>query len=187
MKYKIAAGVLLAFVIGVQAPAQAKTGSACSNYVYAGTNISLCRDFPGDSDRDCKDIGYKVGITGTDPWHLSQGGQSKIGCESKPKYPKPSPTPTKSTPPTSPTVKPTHTATPTKNPTTPPTTATPTKTATARPTSTRTTSATPVPAGPTLPVTGPRTGILAVLGATVLAAGAFILRMTRSRRRRFVA
>lgn len=131
----------------------------CAAYVYKGTQTNLCHDFPGTKDRDCSDIKHPVTVIGVDTWRLDKDvhDADKTGCEGFPPY----------IPPV------THS-----------TSATPSKS-----------SATPVQGNAggsdtgtgALAVTGPPVGILAGLGALVLAAGGGLFYLSRRRRNRFVA
>lgn len=78
----------------------------CAAYLYFGTRTNLCDKFPG-MDRDdvkCSDVRYRVALVNKniDPWGLdgSGGGDRGIvglGCESWPRKPITSPSPSRST------------------------------------------------------------------------------------------
>lgn len=211
-------GVVLAFagLTITTAPAQA-TGKPCAAYLYFGTQRDLCNEFPGERDRDCKDVRFKVKLKNPDydPWRLSRGGNKWTGCEEYRDCPVPTATPT-----TRPTTRPPTTA-PTTPPTTPPTTEPtivpppvelkpvalavkltlpdcggpqPTTAPTTAPTAAPTTSptdpaptATADPQEPTLPLTGPP--IVAVAGGALalVLVGGVLLGAFRRRRRTFTA
>src|SRR5215218_2279619 len=103
------AGVALA---GTPTAALATTGGdeftvqPCAQYVKEGTRTTLCADFPGPDDRNCRrDHIPPVAVIGKDIWELDSDGDGH-GCE------KPVSTP----PTTPPTTRPTTTA-PTATPT----------------------------------------------------------------------
>lgn len=130
---------------------------ACAAYTYYGTETSLCDDHPGDADRTCSDVGYRVQLkdSSVDPWDLDglSGGDRGvvgIGCESFPRKP----------------VKPT--VSPTAAPTTDST-------------------AVPPPAGPSLPVTGPSGWLLGGIGAALMLGGLAAYAAVRRRQTRFEA
>lgn len=167
-------------------PASAATTAHCERYVFYPSGQSLCDKFPGNTDRDCDDIKFKVALLGAtvDPWHLDGSGQSKgngMGCETKPDCPNPYPTATQtSTPTTAPTTTPATTQPTTPATTTPPTTE-PTDeptTATASPSQTEATAA----AGESLPLTGPGAPMFLAVAAVLLLTGTGVLVWVRRRR-----
>jgi LPXTG-motif cell wall-anchored protein len=104
---RIVAGFLLAIAVGTpayatedsapasaaasaSAPAEAPNAAPeCAAYSYYGTKTSLCDDFAGAKDVDCKKVGYRVQLKSNkvDPWDLDglaggDRGQIGLGCES---------------------------------------------------------------------------------------------------------
>lgn len=177
---KLAVGVVLvAGGLSLAIPSQAAAPSAaCDAYVYKGTTVSLCDDFPGSTDRDCGPKGaIKHPVTlidkAEDPWRLD-GDNDGTGCDKgagqTPWTPPVQPTTTK------PTHKPTHhTTSPTPK----------TSRSTAH-------NAVGVQTSDTasadhLAITGPSTGTLVGVAGCIVAAGVGAFIAARRRRRKFQA
>ncbi len=61
-----------------------KPAQDCAAYLYAGSTVNLCGQFPAGKDVDCKAIGYKIQLAGkADPWRLD-ADQDGVGCETYP-------------------------------------------------------------------------------------------------------
>jgi len=78
------------------APTQTATPKPqdCQAYLYTGTRENLCKDFPGDQDRSCGEVKYRVDLVSDDrdPWDLDglSGGDRGVvgvGCEANPLKP----------------------------------------------------------------------------------------------------
>lgn len=154
------AAVLVALIVLPAAGAQASTSANCSHYTYTGTNFSLCRDFPGNADRNCPDIGYQVTVSGSDPWNLDADGDHH-GCDGKGSVQHPPvavthPTPSRTTP------QPSHSVNTTSHKSAPSSSAV---------------------AGGALAVTGPPVGLIAVVGGSVLVLGVAGIFLAQRRRR----
>jgi hypothetical protein len=129
----------------------------CTQYVYQGTRVNLCKEFPGLRDRDCTDIKRAVTVIGRDVWRLDKD-HDKTACEIP-----------ATTPPTTP---------PTTAPTTPPTTAPTTTPAEGSGGDAGAGNG----SGPSLPVTGPAGFVLAGLGASVILGGGVLFLLGRRRK-----
>lgn len=167
----ILAGLVAVLLGGAPAYATEVKADSCAAYVFRGTQTTLCGQFPGNTDRDCPEIGKPVDLVkkGSDPWALDNDKDGR-GCDDVSTSPSPSPSKT--------TVKPSPSKT-TKAPT-----ATPSRTRTGKPTPSRSTSSAAV-SGPTLPKTGAPGGLLTGLGILSLVGGALAVWAVRTRRTRF--
>lgn len=97
------ATVCVALLAGspVYAAPSPNAAKPCEAYLYYGSKINLCDQFPGSADRDCTNIQYRVTLrnNSVDPWDLDglKGGDRGViglGCESYPvRRVTPSPTP----------------------------------------------------------------------------------------------
>lgn len=84
LKTTIATAALL-FGGVLLAPAPAFAGTTdCEAYTYKANSLSLCSEFPDETEVDCPQIGQPVRVTvvGTDPWQLDADDDG-FGCETE--------------------------------------------------------------------------------------------------------
>lgn len=182
---RITAALALAFALtGIAAtPATAAelTPWKCAAYVLKGTQTSLCATFPGDADRDCKQIGKPVALVkkGTDPWLLDRDGDG-FGCDGGPK-PSGSASPSASA---SASASPSASASSSASPSA--SVSTPGSTPATTPPTTEPDTVPPTAGGPELPLTGPSGWVLGGVGLMAVLVGG-VAWMAARRRTRFEA